>query len=369
MTTAVVHRRSALEAFQCPRRYKAIYVDGTSEESGPARRGSAFHAAAHRYITELRRTQQTEDFELAAACLKAALIDTITPTHLVPEVTDLFWRWAETFVLNLDALLVTEEKQTSDEGYSWTPDLVYAFDDLIEIKDWKTHWKPFTDEQARREFQARWYLWQARRLWPGFQRYRIVFVFVRWGVEVGAEFDQADIDQVEPQVEAIVGAIARAQETDDWPAVPGQSCSYCTLTCPIVDHPERVPVRLQTAEQAERAALFMLAASRWTAIVGEALQGYCTTHGPIVVNGMEFAHRPAPTTQFPIAPVMRVLDDQGITPDFTVSKSTLRRYLKTKRFAHLRDAIEALARVKPGSRFSARKAGSTVLVDDDEGEE
>src|SRR5436190_23706285 len=110
-TLPVVHRRSALEAFACPRRYKALYVDGVPDASDPARRGSSFHAAAHRYIAALVRTKQESDFELARAALREGLAESITPAHLVAEVTDLFWRWVEKFELDLDAFLTVETRQ------------------------------------------------------------------------------------------------------------------------------------------------------------------------------------------------------------------------------------------------------------------
>src|SRR5262249_25634976 len=155
-----VHRRSALEAFACPRRYRALYIDGVPDQSDPARRGSAFHAAAHCYIDTLRARKQTSDLELAQAALNRGLAETITPPHLAHEVSDLFWRWAESFELDLDALLTVEGRQTDDEGYTWQPDLVYAFDDVLEIRDWKTHFQIFSESQASQEFQAQFYCWQ-----------------------------------------------------------------------------------------------------------------------------------------------------------------------------------------------------------------
>lgn len=368
MTTAtlpVVHRRSALEAFRCPRRYKALYIDQVPDESDPARRGSAFHAAAHRYITALRREGRTDDYELAELALRDGIAETICPSHLVPEVTQLFWRWVESFELDLNALLVVEERQRSDAGYSWQPDLVYAYDDLLEVRDWKTHWAPFTEAQARAEFQARWYMWQARQLWPGFQRYRIVFVFIRWGVEVAAEFQEADLNLLGGEVEGVVAAIAEAMRTDTFPANPGQHCGVCSLTCPVVDHPERVPLRLVTREQAENAFRLKLALDQTARQVDDALRGWCDAHGPLVVAGMELAHRAAPKTTYPIQGVLEVYRAFDETPDFDISRSSLRRPLTIKRFAHMVSDLESVAKVKPGTRFSAKKVG-VVDVDEEE---
>lgn len=367
MTTAalpVVHRRSALEAFACPRRYKALYLDGVPDESDPARRGSAFHAAAHRYINALHTARQTSDLELAQQALTHGLAETITPPHLAHEVTDLFWRWAESFELDLDALLFAEGRQTDDEGYTWQPDLVYAFDDVLEIRDWKTHYAIFSDARAAAEFQAKFYCWQARKLWPGFSRYRIVFVFVRYGVDVAAEFDVPELEYFETSVAGIVAAMRRAGEMNDFPAIPGASCGVCTLQCDVANHPERVPLQLLSRVSAERALGVKLAMTAALRSIDQALQAYCAEHGPVETNGMEIAHRPAPSTTFPAAGVYEVLHAAEITPKFTVSKSALRSYLTTKKFSHVRAPLEALATVTPGSRFSVKRAGYA-----DEGEE
>lgn len=365
-TTPVVHRRSALEAFACPRRYKALYIDQVPDASDPARRGSAFHAAAHRYIAALVRTKQSADFELARVALLEGMASEITPAHLVAEVTDLFWRWAEKFELDRDAFLTVETRQTDDEGYTWQPDLVYAFDEVLEIRDWKTNFQIFTETRAAEEFQALWYCWQARKLWPGFQRYRIVFVFVRYGVEVAAEFDLASIDQFEAQVEAVVASIRRAAETDMWPAVPGSSCSYCSLRCEVADHPERVPVRLVSQEQAQRALQVKLAMASTLRTIDSALSAWCAANGPLTVNGMEIAHRPTARLEFPAAGVFKVLSDNDITPKFAIGATALKSYLTAKKYAHVRDDIAALALARLGNRFSVKRAGDVDTDSDTE---
>lgn len=353
----VVHRRSAIEAFSCPRRYKALYIDGVPDESDPARRGSAFHAVAHRYIEALRARKVESDLELAKLALTMGLAETITPPHLAHEVSDLFWRWAESFELDLNALLVVEERQTDDKGHTWKPDLVYAHDDLLEIKDWKSNFALWSESHAAKTFQAKFYCWQARKLWPGFSRYRIVFVFVRYGVEVAAEFDVPELEYFESSVEGIVAAIRRAGDTNDFPAIPGESCGVCALTCDVAQHPERVPLQLVTQASAEFALGVKLAMTAALRGIDAALNTYCAEHGPVAVNGMEIAHRPTEKMEFPAAGVYEVLHAAEIPPKFTVSKSALRSYLTTKKFSHVREPLEALAKVTPGNKFSVKRVG------------
>jgi hypothetical protein len=182
-------------------------------------------------------------------------------------------------------------------------------------------------------------------------------VFVRYGVDVSAEFDAAELDYFETSVEGIVAAIRRAGETNDFPAIPGASCSYCTLTCDVAEHPERVPLRLISKVSAERALGVKLAMTAALRNIDAALSAYCTEHGPVACNGMEIAHRPQEKLEFPAEGVYRVLSDAGIPPRFTVSKSALRSYLTTKKYSHVREPLEQLAKVTPGNRFSVKRAG------------
>jgi hypothetical protein len=359
VATAPVLRRSALEAFACPWRYKAIHLDGVTDTSDEAIRGQAFHAAAHRYIAALWKTKQREDLHLAEEAFERGMLDVRTPAHLLPEVGDLFWqRWAPDFELDLDAYLSAEQRQVDALGYSWTPDLVYAHGDVLEVPDWKTYWIGFSAEQAQQEFQARFYAASARRLFPGFGTYRITFHFVRWGFSVSADFDAAALDQIDTEVDITRKNIEQAIAVDEFPAVPGQHCGYCRLRCPLVAEMRTELVQIVSREAAQQVAGEVLVLEQALRARKAALSAWCSGEGPVVVGGMEFSHRKTETTQFPIDKVLQVLEAQGITPTFRVSKSTLRTYLETKKYAHVRPALEPLAIVNVSTEFRARKAGA-----------
>jgi hypothetical protein len=364
MSNALVLRRSALESFSCPFRYRQIYVDGVPDDSDEAIRGRAFHAAARRYIHALWQTRQREDLQLAEQAFAEGMVEERTPAHLLPEVGDLFWqRWAPDFELDLDAYLSAEEQQVDSLGYTWTPDLLYAYDDLLEIPDFKTYWIGFSDAQARHELQGRFYAASARRLYPGFAKYRIRFDFVRWGFSASATFDTADLDQVDAELAITRQQIERAHAENAWPAVPGQHCGFCRLECPVVNDARLAPVRISSAEDAQRIAGQLLVLQQAATARRKALEAWCAGEGPVTIGGREWAHRPSAVTTFPIAAVMQILIDQGVTPTFSVSKSALRTYLTTKRFAHVRPDLEALATITHGTKFTAKKVGD---VTDDE---
>jgi len=357
MTTTPQWRRSAVEtADACLYRYRQIYELGFEDTSDEARRGSAFHEAAHLYIERLAQAQQPADEDLARESLTDGFRLANTPAYLFNEVADLWWPFVERFELDLEAYLLAEERQAHG-GYVWRPDLVYARPDGIEIVDFKTHWQVWPASRAKGELQARWYAWQAAQIWPGFGRYVIRFAFVRYGADVPVEFTPAEIDQVEPQVAASIARIEQARATGTWPASPGAHCGFCRLECPTVDDVRRAPVRVLDRLDAERIAGEALVLKQAVEARELALAAFCATEGAVTCNGIEYAHRPTKVLQFPIAPVMRVLTEQGITPGFTVGKTALRPYLTAAKYFHVRPALEQIAVTKVETRFSARKAG------------
>lgn len=347
-------RRSAVEtADACLYRYRELYERGFLDEGDPARRGSAWHAAAAIYIELLFRRRASSDPALAAAALAEAFNVSGAPAYLYTEVAALFWTWAERFELDLDRFLLSEERQT-DGGFDWRPDLVYA-GDALDVHDFKTHWQVWTEAEARATLQARWYAWRASQAWPGFDRYRVTFEFVRYGVAVPVEFTPAELETIALQVEASVGRIRRARELDAWPATPGTHCGFCRLECPIVDEARRAPVRVRSADEAQRLAGELLALRQAAQARREALEAFAATDGAVSVNGVTWAHRPTEDFEFPIAEVLRVLEAYGETPAFTVSRSTLAKYLDTRKREHLRGPLLAVARRTVRTTFTAKQ--------------
>lgn len=353
-------RRSAVEtADGCLYRYEAIYERGFEDTSDDARRGTGWHDAAKVYIRSLAKAQLTSDAELARLALRQGLLVSGTPARLWDEIEALWWPWVERFELDLEAYLLAEERQER-AGFVWTPDLVYAQGDAIEMKDFKTHWAIWSESKARGELQARWYAWQAAQVWPGFARYRITFEFIRYGAAVTVEFSPAEIETVEAQVQETLARVERARATNTWPATPGAQCGYCRLECPTVDDALRAPVRVLDKLDAERIAGEALVLAQAHEARLNALKAWCTTDGAVAAGDMEYAYRASAVVRFPIGPVMQVLTAAGIVPAFKVSASALSSFLTTKKHAHVRQAIEALAQPTVRTTFSARQVGDVA---------
>lgn len=355
--------QSKLTAFSCPARYKKLHVEGLSDTSDPARRGSTVHRANEIYIQALVDAGMPSDADAAMQAFAQAVVDENTPAHLVPECEGLWRGWVEKFELDVGAFLEAEQRQTVGR-FSFKPDYAYATPDALEVHDLKTHFQGLTEKAAKADLQARMSAFLASRVWPGFPVYRFVFHFVRLFMDVAVEFTPADMDAIEAQLESHAEAIRQAELTGNYPAAPGQLCSFCTFQCPMVDDASRMPVRFLTRADAEKAAQEVLVLRQALSAKMKAVEAYCDIRGPVVVNGMEFSHRPTESLSFPAADVVDVLRSyQADTSALTLGKTALKSWLVAKKNAHIRPHLEILAKAKAGTRFSVKKQGA---VGDDE---
>jgi hypothetical protein len=349
--------RSDFESFSCPFRYHKIVIQGVRDTSDAARRGSTFHVATRIYTQALALRGEASDVDLAAEAVHRACVEEQTPAHLIPDVDGLWQGWVERFELDVRAFLLAEERQGVDRR-TFRPDVVYAFPDVLEVRDYKTHWQILTEAQAGQELQARMYGWLASQIWPGFARYRFVFDFVRYHHEVVVEFDLGALDEIARQLDTLEAAIDIAEQTQTFPAIPGAGCRYCHLACPLTDDAQRLPVRVTSAEAFARLAGEALVLQRAYDERWEALKAFAAFEGPQIVGGMEFAFRPRESLSFPAVPVLDALRErQADASKLTFSKSDLKSFLMAKKYAHIKAALDPLGTTKTSTVFSAKKAG------------
>jgi hypothetical protein len=401
-------RRSALESFDgCPHRFNVLYnlclcghtrqdhTDGTGEccgqvkrkglvavDAGPlprhvpcdceafrpvedkgdeSQRGIAFHEIAFRYIDRLARLGLEADAEEAALAYQEGIALSQLAPHLLKDVNRLWERFSVNFKLNPRAYLTAEERQETDR-FTWIPDLVYVYPNRVTIKDWKTYYKGLTPDQARSEFQLKFYLLQAKDIWPGFEEYEFVFVFVRLGYEVSVVLRPDDIEAFRPEVEAITLAMAEAARTGNFPAIQGSHCGLCRLKCPLADNPMKLPARFQTTEQAQQAFGRLLTLEQEVKALKKGLAAWCMTEGPLHYRGQEYLHKSSTSRRYPAAAVIDFLRERGtdksLIEAITISHSALGDFGKPKRSSpaileHLADIEQATTKWA----FRHRKAG------------
>jgi hypothetical protein len=358
--TVPARRRSALEAAACLHRYNELYNKGVVDQSQFALRGTGFHACAHAYIKRLVAKHLPADAEEAAAAFQEGIASALTPANLVNEVRDIWDRFAEHFELDLDAFLYSEERQQVDEE-TFTPDLVYARADELEIIDWKTFFVGLTEDQAKKNYQARMYIGNAMKLWPGFKTYRFTFAFVRLNRFASAVFDATDAERVDRENAAIVATLTQAAHRGEWPAAAGAHCAYCSLECPL-ETPAMIPARLVTQQQVLDVASELIAGAQRTKALLAALKAYCSVNGPVDLKGVVYAHREQISRSYPADPLFDVLRSRVIAAEFSVSASALKKLVKNH--PTLESDLAALAVEKPRWVFKAKKA-----TDEDEDDE
>ena len=367
-TVLPVLRRSAMQtAESCLYRYRAIWVDGVPDQSDLSMTGIAFHACAHRYIERLVSEQVPSDADEAKAAFVEGIAAALTPARLVSSVRAIFMRWAEHFELDLAAFLAAEEHQIGKTDQTFTPDLVYGRPTELEMPDFKTFWHPLTETQIRQDFQARWYIYNAMRIWPNFPKYVFTHVYVRYGTQVRVEFTPHDFQTFEDEIAAIEATITEAAARNEWPATAGKECAYCQLDCPLVDSPALIPQRVK-ASQAVTVGGWILAADRQVRLAKKALKAYCAAYGAVDVAGVEFNSRPVTVRTYPVNRVVAALTAAGVDKDaatlgagsLTVSHSALAKLFKS--YPSLEAALQPFKAESVQYRFGAKQAG----VDEEE---
>ena len=330
-STLPILRRSAMQtATSCLHRYKAIWLDGVPDKSDLASTGIAFHACAHRYIELLVQRGLTADAEEAGLAFTAGIASVLTPARLVPQVRTIYERWAERFELDLPHFLAAEEHQIGKTDQTFTPDLVYGRPTGLEIRDFKTFFHGMTEAQVRADFQARFYVFNAMRIWPGFPSYTFTQEYVRFGTSTSVRFTDEDFRAFEAEVEAVLAAVQEAEDRGEWPATAGPECAYCELRCPLADHPAVLPKRFTLPEQASVVGGWILAAETQLKAAKKALKAYCAAHGAVNVKGVLFEHRPVLLRSYPLEDVIRVLKVRKAEEmsGLTISHSALAKLMK-----------------------------------------
>lgn len=358
MTLPVLRRSAVQAAANCLFRYDQIWNQGVYDASDYALVGIGFHAAAHAYIVRLLAAKLPSDDEEARLAFPEGIAHAHTPARLVPEVQHIYRWWAEKFQLDLANFLAAEERQ--EEG-GFSPDLVYGRAKELEILDFKTYWVPQTEEQLRNDFQARWYVYNAMRIWPNFPTYRFTHSYVRLGKVTSVEFQPHELATFADEVGAVAASIELAEAEGQWPATPGPDCGFCTLACPVVDKPVLIPQRLLKREDAHKAADLVLAGDQMLKQVKKALKLWVSVNGPIDCNGVVFDNRPSETRSYPLSVVAKVLGDrQEQGADFasdgiTVSHSALAKIFK--RWPEVEQSLLPYQQSRTTYRFGAKKPG------------
>ena len=243
---------------------------------------------------------------------------------------------------------------------TFTPDLVYGRPDCLEVVDFKTFWHPLTEPQVQGDFQARFYMYNAMRIWPHFPNYRFTQSYVRFGKSTSVDFKPEDFGSFTDEVEAVAASIEEAGKRNEWPATAGVECSYCELRCPLADNHAVLPPRLTVPEQAQLVGAWYLTDDVKRRAAQKALKAYVSAHGAFKVGDVEFDIRPVLQRSYPIGSVLHILHERNIAgamneEGLMISHSALGKLLK--RFPMLEEDLLPFQQSRTSYRFGAAKPG------------
>lgn len=350
-------RRSARETFAaCRRKYQAEYLDGVDMSSAASRRGQAWHRMSELYIAALFEAKLTHDADLAQKALSQARIETAGLTF--EEFTDLeglFTRWAPNFRLDLEGHVAVETAMPVF-GTLLRLDRIQAVDgETLRIYDAKTHWAITPQGVLENSWQTNMYLAGARRVFPGWQHYQMVYEFIRWGVFSDViEKTPAELDAVELAIAESDAAMDEAEDRQVFPATGGKACGTCSIAhtaCPLVLNgwaPSLTP---------QEAAGALSAIDRARTLLIEGVKAHVEANGPVVAGGVEWANRPRVKVAYEAKRVWDVLFNADLeAPALMLSASALKGITDSKRkYLAVAEQIKALAVVRSaGTVFSGK---------------
>lgn len=226
-------RVTSVQQFRdCPRQYALTYLapEGAQIErkSAAANIGTAAHTICEQYLLGIHTGQYDQE--------KANAAYAIIPTDEQQNVHQ--------YATSLQSLAVTKPLFIEERfrmqilpgmpQISGMMDFVAEIPDGLLILDHKTNRGYESVDIWRTKLQPMLYLYMARRLWPGYDKYKFQIGYINLNLTVQWESDPQD----DARVEQILGDVwARMQQyaaAGDWPMTINDNCQWCPLKtiCP-----------------------------------------------------------------------------------------------------------------------------------------
>lgn len=295
---------TGLSKFEKCRRDYYLYRNHR-KETHAMMRGIAFHGGIDRATAHMIEAgEPTMPGEVARDFVEGYIDD--HPDLVVPEnerdaLRAMAWNWGEATVLDLEHLLGHEIAIQFELG-GWLLrcriDLVYGFDDHIEVEDYKTSLAMPTEESVQRDFQGKFYALACLEGFPDGQpfplgaglndvNFRLIFPRFRdkehgYLKFRGAAYDRKDLQDFKATLLSQLQQLERQYETQEWKATDGSHCERCTARalCPIPNFIHELPAITNVAE-AETAASQLNQKKAVVAREQKGLRGWVAENGPV----------------------------------------------------------------------------------------
>lgn len=231
----------------------AIRHDG-GPTSGPALRGTAFHAFAEAAALSLVESQEERmpgevGKELLAAVMEEQSLN--VPPEEMDGLRAMVWNWCERFTLDLPVVGVELPMAMDLAGHHVTGrlDLVLKDEATLVVRDYKTGWRVPPQEEYERSFQPLFYAVlllhgataDGERVGDGFETVRTENIYPRLVgdderlASRSATLTRERLDDHVSYLEGLVQRVQRRYDIDVFEATPGSWCETCVAPsqCPL----------------------------------------------------------------------------------------------------------------------------------------
>ena len=364
MTTMRRFRNSQLALRrECPWAYARTYIDGDEGvPSAPLRRGQDFHRAVCEAIRQLMKVGVVNIHQVAYRYVRGGDAE-------YSEVLVLLERFQEALGTEFDIdpaqILYLEEPlempitlSSGEPVLFWgTPDLASRTGRIrIQVRDWKTQWRPETEHEFRAGQQLKRYaLLIAHDVGAPELEFDLEKRFIRYEDSHFSErITTEDLFHVRLQLVAEIEEVARFEQEGDFRPTPGSWCSLCShhATCPVMLRARKLGVELDLSiGNDDRARELAEEAVAWEAGAGERknlLKRYLGSDhakGFVELSGGSYGFGPVEHREVDVAALLEVLKEFGLEAGSDLLKVDLDALDRFRKRApqDVADAIESRA--------------------------
>src|SRR5690606_12434252 len=312
----------------CAFAYEREYVDRTAGSPSPAlQSGRNVHAAIPEALRAILADGLVNVHEIAYRCTQGGDVEYADAIRVLTTFQEAL---GVDFDIDPKGVILVEQKLTmpltltdgTQVQFYGTPDLVERVGrKTLRITDWKTHWKPMSDEECEADPQLRRYALLVDREFPGYERFVLIRRFIRYRNNFHEQVvTAADLPAIEAELVAEIEEERRRRAAGDFPATGGDWCALCShhAACPLINDLRAIeadelsiPDDDRARELAGRAIALDAAADRLKAQLKAYLGGEHGT-GYVDVAGGTYGYVPVAQRYVPPAELQRVCEQHGV---------------------------------------------------------
>lgn len=260
--------------------------------------------------------------------------------------------------------------------FSGKPDLIEAHGKLAVITDWKTHWRPETQEVFEADPQLPRYALLTHHHHPQFNRFRLVKRFVRYrNSSREREISVEDLDLIRWNLIHEIEEAERTLTDDALLPTPGDWCNLCGFvqTCPVVQQflEHGIDLAIDSDEKAAEVAATMRAIDAAASEAKRKLKVYLGEGHPtgeVELSGGVYGYGPVQKSEIDAGDVKEIFEsfDRSLPWDaFRVVMGELNRALDREPGA-LKAAVQQAIHTYEQAQCRWRKAKAKATDESEE---